>query len=211
MPEDSEESTKFIRQRRDLFVISGLLLLIEFADITVNQISLIGMSVNVGNPIVLKYSLWIIWGYWYLRYIQAFLALRRNLANEVYRNLRYKFVITKFKSTLTKENQEIWRLRAKEQELDTREYDLIKDPHDSQFRWHKASINYRLIAHKRDGSVSHVVDARVDVISGLPYIWIQVKAISELLIKNIEFTEYILPFIFGLLPPVTLIVRQYFC
>lgn len=59
-----------LRQRRNLIVLSCLLIVYNFADIKVKQVGLMGTSIEVGNPAALTLIIWVVWFYFFLRYYQ---------------------------------------------------------------------------------------------------------------------------------------------
>lgn len=88
---DSDSALSFIRQRRDLFVISALLTVAQIAHFRVNEtLSLFGASISVGRPEVLVYSLWLLWAYWLVRYIQFFLREKAidKISNAIFMRVR---------------------------------------------------------------------------------------------------------------------------
>src|SRR3989338_8065290 len=52
-----------LRQRRNLMMISGGLLLFDFANVTVAKVSILGTELLIGNVKVLIYCAWFLWGY----------------------------------------------------------------------------------------------------------------------------------------------------
>lgn len=67
-----------LKSRRNLLFISVVLILYDFADVSIGQISILGTNLIVGNPDVLYTFAWILWGYLLLRYLQH-LAVKPDL------------------------------------------------------------------------------------------------------------------------------------
>ena len=67
-----------IRQRRNLIVISVVLTLFDFADVTIGNVSVLGTNLIIGNPVVMIGFLWAMWAYFLLRFLQ-YLADESNL------------------------------------------------------------------------------------------------------------------------------------
>ena len=59
-----------LRQRRNLIAISAVLLIFDFAKVTITKVSVLGTELLVGNAQVLIISAWILWAYFLLRYYQ---------------------------------------------------------------------------------------------------------------------------------------------
>jgi len=62
----------FIRQRRNLMVVSLALIFVEFAELTVTKVSLFGNELTVSNPMAVNSALWIGYFYWLWRYYVYF-------------------------------------------------------------------------------------------------------------------------------------------
>lgn len=58
----------FIRQRRNLIVISLVTLFAQYADVTLSQLNVFGNVITIGHPIAIRAVLWIAWFYWLVRY-----------------------------------------------------------------------------------------------------------------------------------------------
>src|SRR5688572_2283141 len=73
-----------LRQRRNLMAMSCLLLVFDFADISIAKVSILGTELVVGKPRVLIIFIWAVWAYALLRYYQftqdCFIG--NSLANE---------------------------------------------------------------------------------------------------------------------------------
>lgn len=63
-----------LKARRNLMAVSVLLVLFDFADISIAQVSLLGTNLIVGKPAVAHSFAWALWGYLLLRYLQQMAA-----------------------------------------------------------------------------------------------------------------------------------------
>lgn len=59
-----------LRQRRNLIAISAVLLIFDFANVTITKVSVLGTELLVGNAQVLMVCAWGLWAYFLLRYYQ---------------------------------------------------------------------------------------------------------------------------------------------
>lgn len=59
-----------LRQRRNLIAVSAVLLVFDFANVTITKVSMLGTELMVGNAQVLMACAWVLWGYSLLRYYQ---------------------------------------------------------------------------------------------------------------------------------------------
>jgi len=83
------------KSRRNLIVISVLLLVFDMASISIAKVSVLGTELVVGNPRILPTLLWSIWAYMVLRYLQLLgalqqLGLREKFNERMNRHLRAK-------------------------------------------------------------------------------------------------------------------------
>ncbi|MFA0570701.1 hypothetical protein [Vibrio gallaecicus] len=63
----------FIRQRRNLYTVSGILLFCFLAQVKISQLSVVGISFSgFDKPEVTFWFLWCIWGYFFYRFIVYF-------------------------------------------------------------------------------------------------------------------------------------------
>jgi hypothetical protein len=58
------------KSRRNLIVLSVLLLIFDIASISIGKVSVLGTELVVGNAQILPTLLWSIWAYLLLRYVQ---------------------------------------------------------------------------------------------------------------------------------------------
>lgn len=59
-----------LRQRRNLVIISGILIVFDFTSITIDKVNLLGIHFLVGKPENLIIIAWVLWAYFLLRYYQ---------------------------------------------------------------------------------------------------------------------------------------------
>jgi len=72
----SEIRDAFIRQRRNLMLISVALLLVIGAGFRPEKINILGNTITVDNPDYIIYGIWMLWSYWFIRYIQHYNDLK---------------------------------------------------------------------------------------------------------------------------------------
>lgn len=205
MSEDNDDSTTFFRQRRDLFVISAVLLLIPIADIKIaSNISIqqFGMSMQIGKPMVITDGLWVLWGYWYLRYFQAYSALNKNHLKVAYHselslNLFSKFVdkAEKFRDQLIAENK-FGDGSDIGYEFKKQEYYAFKSEYTCDFTQYAPTTS-------EVNKITEVISVK-----GFKYNFYQFKALIKCILKRIDITEYLLPFVFGLAPLVYFVITR---
>jgi hypothetical protein len=68
------EEGDILRQRRNLVAMSCLLIIFDLAKVKVAKVGVLGTDLIVGDVRVLAISMWVIWGYFLLRYYQFWKA-----------------------------------------------------------------------------------------------------------------------------------------
>ncbi|HUW52385.1 MAG TPA: hypothetical protein VMV99_03045 [Rhodanobacter sp.] len=63
-----------LRQRRNLIATSAVLLVFDFAQVTITKVSVLGTELLVGNAKILMICAWVLWAYFLLRYYQYWRA-----------------------------------------------------------------------------------------------------------------------------------------
>ena len=94
MPE-LDDSPVFVRQRRNLILASLALAFAQGTHLTVEHVSLFGITGRIDEPISTIPYLWILCGYFLWRYWQAFAAEKRPTTKIRYRESKKK-VVEKF-------------------------------------------------------------------------------------------------------------------
>lgn len=74
-----------LRQRRNVIGISSILLLFDFADVTISKIGILGTDLLVGNVRVLMWTAWVVWAYFLLRYYQYWRTQSNQTVRTAYR------------------------------------------------------------------------------------------------------------------------------
>lgn len=80
-----------LRQRRNLIAISVVLLIFDFAKVTITKVSVLGTELLVGNAQVLMVCAWILWGYFLLRYYQYWRAERDQHIRDTFKQRLDKY------------------------------------------------------------------------------------------------------------------------
>lgn len=196
MTDDADASTAFLRQRRDLFVISAILLLIPIAEIegTGNiTMPFLGASMKIGKPEIITYTLWILWAYWYLRYFQAFNSLNKNHFKERYFSELSSLLYPKFytlaescKDSLIKQGELLIDDTNVNFSFKSQKYFCLSSEYECEFTSYSPHHEVKL--------------KRVLKYKGFRYFLNHVVVLFKCCLKNIEITEYLLPFIFGIAP-----------
>ncbi len=80
------DSTIFVRQRRNLILISFTLLISLLGHVLVKRINILGNEFPIEQTIRASVILWPLWIYWFFRYFQAFMEEGRGKLVDAYRS-----------------------------------------------------------------------------------------------------------------------------
>ena len=83
--EHGELRESFRRQRRNLLIISLVLLYAEVSDLTIKQLSFLGNTLEIGKPTTVIFALWVGWAYWLWRYYSYHHDLKIAPVRETFR------------------------------------------------------------------------------------------------------------------------------
>jgi hypothetical protein len=75
---DDSDAIGFLRQRRNVILMSLTLLFFEMVGLRVTELSLLGNKVEIMNPWVIDFSLVVFYSYFLVRYYQVYLAESRE-------------------------------------------------------------------------------------------------------------------------------------
>lgn len=189
---DSDSALSFIRQRRDLFVISALLIVAQIAHFRVNEtLSLFGASITVGNPKVLAYSLWALWAYWLIRYLQFF--LREGSVNKIKNVIfnRISISLAKRVAILFQRNPSI------------NVFQPIDDTLHGAIVFYDGGLQVEMPARLYEGTRIQLRSGGMSYRYFVPldeYIGCVIVKLPHFVFIDTEFTDYIFPFLFAITP-----------
>lgn len=92
--EDGKDDIRegFRRQRRNLLIVSLVLLFSETAELTISELNLFGNVVHLANPATITYALWVAYLYWLWRYYTYFHDLSNRNILATYRYRLYELI-----------------------------------------------------------------------------------------------------------------------
>jgi hypothetical protein len=193
MTEDNtnDADTSFIRQRRDLFVISSILILGRLSHATLDEISILGLGLKIGHPEALVWGLWALWSYWLIRYCQAYieftnqpviLAYARALQDEL-RRRAMKFATRAVVPMLQKSKQTLNNIA------------IGADGIDAEGRW----VDWH--AYAVNGNSAFASDRYRPVRLGT--LTAHLVAVFRITFLRMTFTDYWFPFLYAIAAPIT--------
>jgi hypothetical protein len=181
-------NTDLLRQRRNLLIMSGFLIVFNFADIQIVKVSLLGTQLVIGKPSILMLVVWLIWGYFLLRFYQylndekplgitekAEEIFNKNLASYAIKKLFFDHVVQNCQHTLIRSGVFHWQCVLAP-------FDAVKGKHEE------------------------VVRKPISVFTVLLIVFLSQV---ELCFKTTKITDYVLPYIFAVLAPTVSLWSKY--
>lgn len=195
----SDSSTTFSRQRRDLFVVSGLLLLAQIAEVKVEKLGFLGVEIHFENASVFFTALWLLWAYWLLRYYQAFRDMQAQ-TTAVY--AAYKNLLLKFAKDLAEKGSiaETLNLISNTPELDGAE-PTVWNFYGQNIESGKAWVEWAPSVREKKGTIKSFEHRRFEL-QGFELNKLRCKSLIQISLNSMTFTEYIFPFVFGVSPAI---------
>lgn len=192
----------FVRQRRNLMIVSLVLLFVEAAELTINEVNVFGNRLVLKNPAIVTYALWIGFAYWLWRYSVYFHDLGDKGFLRAYHE-RMLYLVQRIAFRQAKRDREIMDNLVKEGKT---KLVLIGSPNFARY-YHRSPLRYviglQLHAYsttnkdeppKEISRDRYVVDARG------PMLVANIRAWMHALMIRHMFSEYIVPLAVAALP-----------
>lgn len=177
---------KFSRQRRNLMVMSIVVIVQDLAGLKYEEISVLGNKATIQNPEMVKILLLAFLAYWFCRYIQLFVELGQKGISSTYEYL-FKKSLTRsswYEKLYSETKLKVVSFGSKEKLANPKDVDIncrsLLKPH--------VKIKYAFPVEGERDTEQH------EVAFGLTAKCLFV-AFLKLVFVNYRFTEYILPFI----------------
>lgn len=184
---DEEQNTTFTKQRRNLLIISGILAIQQLAGINFSKtttLTLMGVSaLHIQNPQVIIETIWIIWIYWYIRYIQVFNTSKYGAVTGKYNTLLRRSIDRTIYSEIY--NQDVDKTYAVSESYSN----LNITPLKVTYEWPSSTASKLYSSTIKQGEIKTS-----------KFLYMKLKAVLRLCLLEMDITENIFPFIFGMLP-----------
>lgn len=174
-----DDTADFSKQRRNLIIISGVLILHDFLGINYEDFKVFGMQITKGENI--SWVIWIMWLYFFVRYLNLF-SEKRNMFQYKLKDIYETKLINKYKYIFFKE----FKISSCDKQTTTGSYIFPK----LNLYHHK---NIRRNNEPGNFDKSYKTNWK-DFIYYFP------KSLKEYLLNTHYFFEYYFPILFGLLP-----------
>ena len=196
----SSVSAGFVRQRRNLILVSMALLFIEYSGAELRAINLLGNSMTIAEPDKVTHAIWILLAYFYLRYYQYFRDLKANPYLISYWSKLDSLIpaIALKKLLPVLENEGVLAGVDAPLQLSISRCDIIeKQP--QYFRLNLQFKASRVSGEMRRASAGDISRDGVEV-SGSELTLPKIRAALFATLQTHTFTEYLLPFLLPITP-----------
>ena len=196
MAEDTNETRRgFVAERRASLFASITLFLYQQAGLRFEKISILGNEVKIPEPYWISFVLWILWGYFLLRFYQYFRSMPDKGINSTYEST-LKGVI-KSSAFLQYKRSFVPREDERTAKPDFKIQNVNYPMTFPKFWSIKLDINvaFQMLTGVRARGDSYVSD-----FESWSLLWAKSQAIFHMLASSPVGTEYFLPFIVALLP-----------
>jgi hypothetical protein len=199
-----DSSTSFHRQRRDLFVISAILILAQLTNAEPHKLNFLGVEIDIRNAAVLTVAAWLLRGYWLVRYLQALNDLPPATITGNYHNLLPERAVAisrgdAIKETIRqiklKDNKGVWR-------------HLPPQPTAHGGHQHGYKVGWKLQAGDATAEPYTFPQEYPVNFSGRKLTMLKIRTFIYMIFCTKTFTEYLLPPLFALCPAAIWLYRH---
>ena len=195
-----QQNEGFVRQRRNLMIVSLVLLFSEATELKVEKISAFGTELLVGQPQAVTMALWVAAVYWLVRFYQYSRAVFPNameniIQNQVNNKTCQKVAIKR----LIREEPSLLEPINNIDAIPTIDYSsfgiLASNPN-----YLKVKLELKKTASDERSSATQGIGERIVLIDGSDLFWLRFRAWVHLISHTTLFTELVLPYIVFALP-----------
>ena len=195
----------FLAERRSLIITGFVLFLYQRAGLKFDEISIFGNKASLSDPWWIECAIWVLLGYFGLRYLQYFMSIPNKGFAPAYEHWMMRIIrrsaFKRFKRSFIPDEKHAglkpdFQLKEKETTF----------PFTYPKLWSvklAISVAYQLT----DGGAAAASAEYKEDVESVQLLWAKVKAISCVLILTPVGTEYFLPFLIALLPVGNLLWR----
>lgn len=175
-------SPDLLRQRRNLIAISSVLIVFDFAQVSIAKISVLGTELLVGDARILLFFAWMIWAYAFLRYYQ-YLRVEGDLK-----------IATAFQSGIdTRLSKYVFR--------------LIQKDRTGKISRVRAGLSWRYVVDEYDGKTGAMQPAYSGPVPFRKMLWWGLRSAFDVAIHTPKATDHILPILLAIAAPVLKIAK----
>lgn len=200
----------FIRQRRNLLIISLVLTFAQAANLTLTKLNLFGNEVNIGSPFAIFYALWVGWLYWLWRFYTYSNSIGEKQILTVYQGHTRTWV------GLAKQRQ-VLRDKALRAKFDAQGMRIFRASVHSVKRLSRFSYEVALDVYTQEKQPLQDAAPKKDAVrhtdtvnSVFSLSWARFRAWRHVIFSKPEFSEYVLPYLVAAVPVLYLLCRTAF-
>ena len=179
-----------LRQRRNLIVVSGVLLIFDFSQVKITKVSVLGTELFIGNAQVLMACAWILWAYFLLRYYQYWCAEPES------------YVRAAFSERLDHYARSYTKAKPVQEPTYGQVYDNYKIARVGFAKWTYTVQTY-------DVSTSGLADGPTHRLPLWRMVLWWVRASAYVCFQTPHATDHVLPFVLALAAPITAIATAW--
>ncbi len=202
----NENRRRFERQRRNLMIVSVLLIFYVILDLKLKTINILGNSFSIGDPKNIENFIWLLFTYFLIRYYQFHKVVNNSEFILTYIDSMQKHVSRVAFNIFKKEDME--RLVKDNPDGQNFIYRLDNSVIMSQYKWMwNIRISGARTWHIGRGAGSQSFRGLECTVQGKQLIWPKIKSYYAVYVETPHITEYLLPFFLSL---VTVGVKVYY-
>lgn len=205
MDDETEIDRGFVRQRRNLILVSLALLFAEVTGLHIDTLSIFGNEFSLERPTSVTPLLWVAGFYWLWRFYQYFNASKTgHWENAVSERIKLTVPDTAFRLALSEHKDalapfEEWPQVRPEYELAGREWGSYSKSEISLI------LAIRKTASEEERAISTTVTGLRVTVAGRHLFWLRLRAWLHVIISTPVFTDNFLPVLLFLCPIVVMV------
>jgi hypothetical protein len=185
-----------VAERRNLLITSFVLFFYQQAGLQIEKINVFGNEATVSDPWWIAFALWVLWGYFFLRFYQffrstpdkGFLAahesqMKKLLTRSAFRHFKKQFK----KDHAEKGSKYDFKIRDTSFPLSYPQFWTVK-------------LELSIADTREDGAVGAFSPPHEEDFTSTKLLWIKIRSMAHVLVSTHIATEYFLPFLLALLP-----------
>ena len=189
----------FERQRRNLVLISIVLLLVHYAGLKFTTLNILGNKAELPDQKVIHWVLWVGWFYWGVRYYQYY----RDLGDKGYGATFRSHLMKLAKKPLKKAARGRGKYSFSDENGDLYTLEKIHDPSivQADIIYFKGYVRYDYCFTPDNLTPIRFKQQDLDVEVHLPQLIIPIiRSVIHVIVSTTLITEYVFPFLMALLP-----------
>ena len=191
----------FVRQRRNLIIVSLVILFSEAIELKVEKVSAFGNEVLIGQPQTVTTALWVAAMYWLIRFYQYSRATHKGSLKNIIQSYieKYEVIWPVIQRRLKKDDATLVEPIGGIEGIPKIECTMLGN---IQYRHNylEADISLVKTTNNEFASVTQRLGNRTVRVDGADLFWLHLRAWIYLILHTTLFTELVLPYLVFTLP-----------